>query len=153
MAQYLSLLTGLLVTLMVVMARPDIPLVQWVEDGTPVCTATGGQYKPQPASNGAGGAIISWEDFRSGENDIYAQRMVASGTVQWNADGVAICTATGSQEQPQLVSDEAGGAIITWEDFRSGWPNCDIYAQRGDSLGTVQWTTNGVPICMAMGSQ
>ena len=53
--------------------------------------------------------------------------MNASGSVQWTADGVAICTATGDQGSPQIISDGAGGAIITWQDYRSG--NYDIYAQ------------------------
>ena len=32
--------------------------------------------------------------------DIYAQRISAGGTVQWTADGVALCTATGNQDVP-----------------------------------------------------
>ena len=48
--------------------------------------------------------------------------------VWWTADGVAISTAANTQNSPQITSDSAGGAIITWHDFRSG--NADIYAQR-----------------------
>ena len=44
-------------------------------------------------SDGAGGAIITWQDSRSGGSDIYAQRIVGSGGVQWTADGVPISTA------------------------------------------------------------
>ena len=53
---------------------------------------------PTIISDGSGGAIIAWMDSRSGAHcDIYAQRINASGVVQWTADGVAISTAAGAQ--------------------------------------------------------
>ena len=52
------------------------------------------QTNPEITSDGSGGAIITWQDHRSGcTDDIYAQRVDASGAPQWTADGVAICTA------------------------------------------------------------
>jgi len=120
MARYLSLLTILLVALIIVMVQPDASLAQWVEDGVPICTATDYQGRPQSVSDGAGGAIIAWTDDRSSNLDIYAQRVNASGTMLWTTDGVAICTTPGNQSDPHLVSDGAGGVIITWEDRRSG---------------------------------
>ncbi len=121
--------------------------VQWDANGVAICTATGNQENPQLASDGAGGAIIVWMDHRSADCDLYAQKVYASGTVQWDTAGVPICTATGDQEFHQLVSDGAGGAIIVWKDIRSGGD--DIYAQKVDSCGAVQWDANGVPICTA----
>jgi hypothetical protein len=53
----------------------------------------------------------------------------ASGTPQWTANGVALCTAANNQYTPTIVSDGAGGAIVTWPDLRSG-TYLDIYAQR-----------------------
>jgi hypothetical protein len=76
----------------------------------------------------------------------------SSGAVQWTLDGVAICTAADYQCDPTIVSDGSGGAIITWEDSRSG-TNSDIYAQRVDSSGAVQWTLDGVAVCTAANSQ
>ncbi|UCF05845.1 MAG: T9SS type A sorting domain-containing protein, partial [bacterium] len=119
--------------------------VQWTADGVAICTATGYQEYPQITYDGAGGAIITWQDLRSGNQDIYAQRIDAGGNVQWTADGVAVCMATGNQEYPEITSDGVGGAVITWYDRRSG--NFDIYAQSIDAGGSVQWTTNGVSIC------
>ena len=121
---------------------------QWTANGVAVCTATSSQYSPQVVSDGSGGAIITWYDYRSGSNyDIYAQRVNSSGSVQWTPDGVAVCTATGEQSSPQIVSDGSGGAIVTWNDYRdSDWED-DIYAQRVDSSGAVRWAENGVAIC------
>ena len=136
-----------------VAAWPTDPLVN-----VPLCTATGNQYSPTSVSDGTGGAIVAWYDYRNGTSaDVYAQRISAGGTVQWTADGVALCTATGNQYSPTIVSDggapgEAGsGAVVTWADSRSG--NTDIYAQRISAGGTVQWTPDGVALCTATGTQ
>jgi hypothetical protein len=125
--------------------------VQWTADGVALCTATGNQWHPTIISDGAGGAIVTWYDTRSGNNDVYAQRVNSSGAVQWTANGTALCTAIGNQQYPEIVPDGAGGAIVTWYDPRSG--NWDIYAQRVNASGTVQWTADGVALCTAAGDQ
>jgi len=126
--------------------------VQWSANGVPISTAESHQFRPSIVSDGSGGAIITWEDNRSGNMDIYAQRINAAGAVQWTADGVAISTAAYSQSNPTIVSDGAGGAIITWWDYGIGI-NWNVYAQRINAAGAVQWTTNGVAISTATSSQ
>jgi len=117
-----------------------------------VCNYTSNQMNVQVVSDGAGGAICTWVDTRNGgTQDIYAQRIDANGSLQWNVDGVAICNALSDQYSPRLVSDGAGGAIIAWYDNRAG--NYDIYAQRINANGVVQWTTDGVVVCNATGNQ
>jgi hypothetical protein len=132
--------------------------VQWTVDGVAICTATGDQVYSTITSDGAGGAIITWEDGRGYDDDIYAQRVNASGAVQWTADGVAICTAHGeaggggpfsstySQYAPQIISDGTGGAIIAWSAMWQifDYFRFDIYGQRVDASGAVQWAENGV---------
>ena len=125
--------------------------VLWTTGGVALCTASGNQAFPMIVSDGAGGAIVTWHDSRGGNNDIYAQRVNVLGAVEWTTNGVALCTASGDQDSPMIVSDGAGGAIVTWHDSRGG--NNDIYAQRVNVLGAVEWTTNGVALCTAMGDQ
>jgi hypothetical protein len=181
----------------------------WDVDGLEMCTAGGSQTFPQLTTDGARGAIVAWEDDRSGSSanhDIYAQRANAGGWLEWAEQGVAICTATGNQQFPYVISDGAGGAIIAWEDQSSDtyryivaqrlspsgallWPaagvrltttdsyklsmdldadgvggavatwvdrcngNYDIYAQRIDASGARQWTNAGVPVCTAGATQ
>jgi hypothetical protein len=117
----------------------------WIADGVGVCTAISGQGCPVIASDGAGGAIIAWQDPRNGiPLDVYAQRVDVSGTPLWTANGVAVCTAPYAQGCPAIISDGVGGAIIAWGDPRSdGWSHSDIYAQRIDPLGTPLWTIDG----------
>ncbi len=134
-----------------VFALPSRGLAQWQLDGTAISTAANDQVNPTLVSDGAGGAIVTWSDYR-GDGDIYVQRLNASGFPQWTANGVALCTAAGEQSFQQIVSDGAGGAIVTWRDVRSGITT-DIYAQRVNASGVPQWTANGVPLCTAGGDQ
>jgi hypothetical protein len=126
--------------------------VLWTADGAALCTATGNQQAPTLVPDGAGGAIVTWYDYRGGAAaDIYAQRISAAGAVEWTANGVALCTAAGEQAYPKIVPDGAGGAIVTWHDFRGS--GADIYAQRISAAGAVLWTANGVALCTATGEQ
>ena len=126
--------------------------VLWTGNGVPVCTDPGRQISPVLVSDGAGGVIVIWQDKRSGsEYDIYAQKISASGTTQWTANGVAICQAAFDQTSVAAVSDTQGGAIIAWQDKRRcGY---DIYAQRVNECGAPQWTANGACICTLAGHQ
>jgi hypothetical protein len=126
-------------------------LVQWTNNGVPLCIATGNQSDPQLVSDGSGGAIISWQDIRGNDWDIYAQRISSSGLVQWTNGGVPVCTVAGHQFDLQLVNDGSGGVIITWNDDRNGGNNPDIFAQRISSFGESQWTNNGIPVYIAAG--
>ena len=124
----------------------------WATDGVVVSAAAQYQGTPKAVSDGAGGAVITWTDQRSGSWDIYAQRVNAGGTCLWTADGVAISMAYSSQTGPQLTTDGAGGAIIVWSDDRTvGTP--DIYARRVSADGTPMWAADGVALCTAMYSQ
>lgn len=124
-------------------------VLQWPSGGVAICTAAGAQTDVRIASDGSGGAVITWTDNRTFTGDnIYAQRINASGAVQWTADGIAICTSASTQSNRAIISDGSGGAILTWEDLRN-LNNRDIYAQRINTSGAALWTTDGVAICTA----
>ena len=136
--------------------QPGSGLAAWPSDPTtnvPVSVAAGGQWWANAASDGAGGAIVAWDDLRGGTTrDLYLQRIDATGTPRWTANGVALCTAANEQYMPQLVSDGSGGVIAAWTDYRGGVAY-DIYVQRVDSTGTPRWTANGVALCAVAGWQ
>jgi len=137
-------------TVCILVAASPALRAYWVTDGVAICTATGHQHYLYAVSDGAGGAIVAWSDYRGGTSDIYVQRVTASGVPLWTANGVAICTAANNQVSCSIVSDGAGGAIIAWMDGRTA---DDLYAQRVNSSGVPQWTANGVAICTATGVQ
>jgi flagellar hook capping protein FlgD len=132
----------------------------WPVDGRALCTATNDQYPRAIVADGAGGAIVTWADLRAGSSnsDIYAQHVLSSGAVDasWPGDGRGLCTFGGEQSSPTAVSDGAGGAIVTWQDRRSG-TNYDIYAQRVHSCGELpavaQCVVDGAPLCSAVNLQ
>ncbi len=125
---------------------------QWSANGVAICTAAGLQYNLKMTSDGAGGAIITWQDERSGTSDIYAQRVDSSGSALWTANGVPICTAAEAQTFPAIAGDGANGAIITWMDFRPT-TYYQIYAQRVNAAGNIQWAANGVILSPTIRSQ
>ncbi len=125
---------------------------QWTANGVSVCSAVNNQNNPSIVSDGAGGAIIIWQDRRDGNFDIYAQRINENGTALWTIDGNTICNDINKQENPTAASDGLGGAIITWQDYRST-TDYDIYTQRINANGEVQWTANGLTICSSTGNQ
>ena len=129
---------------------------QWSPTGEVVCGAADLQFNPSILPDGSGGAIIAWADQRAGSSrDMYVQRMNASGVPQWTLDGVALTASMSPTftELPQVVSDGAGGAIVTWEDSRSGSTDYDVYARRVDASGTPLWATGGVSLCSAAENQ
>ena len=119
-------------------------LIQWAAGGVPVSTASGNQRDPLAISDGEGGIIITWSDFRNDPNynDIYAQRLNHAGTSLWQTNGVPVSTASGLQLNPSLTTDGNGGAVIAWDDNRNGTANCDIYIQKIDKNGNLGGVSN-----------
>jgi hypothetical protein len=125
----------------------DITLntTMWKVNGTAVCTASKDQITVQVCIDGSGGAYLVWQDYRNNNWDIYAQRLNANGVPQWTANGVAVCTNAWDQYSPQITGDGTGGEVIVWRDLRNGG-NPDIYAQRLNTAGVPQWTSNGIAV-------
>lgn len=118
------------------------------------------QIEPSATSDNQGGAIVTWEDVRAGNKHIYAQRIDPNGNKKWAEQGVNICTMNvwfQHIHSVKLVSDGSNGAIIAWADERHHeWLNyyeANVYVQKVNSEGEVQWTTNGELICDADGLQ
>lgn len=126
--------------------------ILWATNGVAVCNKTTTQKSPKIVGDNAGGAIIVWEDSLNFYWDIYAQRISSSGTLLWSSGGVSICSASNTQANPRVDEDGLGGAIFTWQDKRNN-TDYDIYAQRINSSGVVQWATNGVVICNSINTQ
>jgi hypothetical protein len=147
----------LLAALLGLSAVPQPLLAAWPigpgVGGLVISNATFDQQSPSMIPDGQGGMIVAWNDNRTGPGayDIYAQRVNSAGVPLWTANGVPICTFTGSQNLPVICADGAGGAIIAWYDARSG--PTDIYAQRVNAAGATQWTAGGVAVCTAGSAQ
>ena len=128
-----------------------VPNMTFSQQGIAVSTAINNQVNPTMTTDGSGGTIITWQDKRNGKYEIYAQRMNSAGNAMWTTNGIAICTQD-SNFNPIIVSDGSGGGIIAWKAYR-GSVTGDIFAQRVNSSGAVQWTLNGVPVCVVVFEQ
>ncbi|HXV14393.1 MAG TPA: FlgD immunoglobulin-like domain containing protein, partial [Candidatus Krumholzibacteria bacterium] len=123
----------------------------WQVDGVEISTGSGSQETPAIVSDGVGGAIIAWADSRSGNFDIYAQRVTGPGIPMWASNGVAICSAFDDQSVLSIASDGASGAVVAWADHR--FVQSDVYARRVNANGLPIWTFDGSPICSAANNQ
>lgn len=134
----------------------------YVGQNIPLCLAPNEQYFPTAISDGDGGAVLAWEDYRDGEDwNLFAQRVDAKDTLKWakdgheqptsniaqpNLGGMGVCKATGFQRRIVVVKS-GDNFIFSWNDKRSG-SNWDIYAQAVSAAGAPRWSENGVGVCV-----
>ncbi len=94
--------------------------VLWQNNGIPLCTAPYGRDNPFIVSDGAGGAIVVWQDYRADPTQsysaIYAQRIMASGALLWELNGMLISTLPDSLMFPIVTADPYGNAWIMYWD-------------------------------------
>ena len=110
------------------------------------------------AEDGAGGVLVVWRAQLS-DVQVRAQRLNNAGSAQWATNGLIVVDSDVVGGDPghwqnfrhgtDIVSDGAGGAIVTWTDWRHAFPvtnpgDDDVYAQRISSGGSVLWTGFGV---------
>ena len=127
--------------------------MSWAADGIVLCDAVDDQLAPRLIADGYGGAIVTWDDYRNFNSDVYALRIDAAGAAQWASDGVPLCTDLAEQYGAQPVPDGSGGVLVPWNDYRGG--SGDLYLQRLDSSGVVPagWPVNGRGVCTVDGDQ
>src|SRR5215471_676218 len=81
-----------------------------LNDPAALANAAGGQVSPAIVSDGAGGAIVAWQDLRdeTTDLDIFAQHILASGQIdaRWPANGTALVHAAGNQDAFVMVADD-----------------------------------------------
>lgn len=87
----------------------------WGADGVAVCTYNSGKYVPQCVTDGLGGLITAWEDFRNYNYDIFAQRIERNG--YWGYPSAYISSV-------QDISGDQGGSVnLSWDASRlDPWP-------------------------------
>ena len=115
-------------------------------ENIPIAIAPQGQFAPRAASDGVGGTVVIWEDFRTGKDwDVYAQRLNVDGVPLWDERGVAICEKNRDQRWLRMVRNDAR-IIIAWTDQRAPG-NWDVYAQAIDLSGNKLMLDGGAPVC------
>lgn len=127
----------------------------WGASGIPVSLAPANQGVSgiSMASDGNGGAFLTWEDARPDCCKVYAQHITADGNASWQTDGIRLSPEPfivfGSLfAPPQVVSDGSDGAVFVWLENQVN-PTVEpppVTAQRVDAEGGIVWPENGVRI-------
>lgn len=101
-------------------------VVQLANDQLVNVNTTGNQTVPVVRSDGVNNYVI-WQDYRSGRNEIYMQRVNGSGVPQYGSD-VQIDDAgvVSDCQDPDFIMD-GGSQYIVFRDDRLSNPNTDIY--------------------------
>jgi hypothetical protein len=95
----------------------------WPLEGLAVCALPAYQSPTAIASDGLGGALVVWHDFRNAGSggtgqDVYAQRILPDGTIApgWAPGGMPVSRAPDYQNLPVVVADGAGGHLLRLDD-------------------------------------
>jgi hypothetical protein len=123
----------------------------WNNNGVAVCTNAADQKTPFICKDNVGGAIVCWQDLRNGNRDIYAQRFDSLGNALWATNGIPIVQKATAQTGIRIIEDGSNGFFLVWEDSING--AADIYAQKINSEGALQWSAGGVVVCNSLGLQ
>ncbi|OGF17370.1 MAG: hypothetical protein A2W00_15615 [Candidatus Eisenbacteria bacterium RBG_16_71_46] len=122
----------------------------WPAAGLSLCGLLGLQTGVAAIPDGAGGIIVTWQDWRDFlQPDLYAQRVDGAGVPLWAANGVSLCLEPHHQYPGAAAPDGAGGAWIVWDDLRAG--EDDIYVQHLSAAGVPApgFPAAGRPVCAA----
>lgn len=128
----------------------------WPSSGVMFAPSSGIPNLEHTVSDGAGGALVTWW----ANNDVYAQRILAGGSVDPSWHGpVRLTAAYDVQSNPKAVDDESGGVFVAWLDHRNDPTGqtlvTDIYGQRVLLSGDrpAGWPSDGLPVCSAPDNQ
>ena len=116
--------------------------IYWQRNGVLLCHASGGRDWPQIISDGDGGFIAAWEDYRNpNSTDIYSQKVDINGKLLWGDSAVGL-----SNKYPglfvKIASDGDGGAFYTWIYY--GAHDYMVLAQKVNKLGKREWGDAGI---------
>ena len=121
----------------------------WNSNGIAVSALNGNQSAVDIISTTqTNGVILTWRDSRSGNNDIYVQKLSPEGNSMWDLQGKLIATSPYNQINPNVCSDGANGCIITWQD--STFNDWDVKSQKLDGNGDILWMPNGLTVSDAI---
>src|SRR5438552_8122988 len=128
------------------LAAPRVASADWPRFGRAITTQADSQVHSSIATDGADGAIITWQDARSTRVNVFAQHVLASGDVDgaWPVNGrallndsLALADADGGQIFPSIVPDGHGGAVIAWQRLRAASKHIVMFVEHNLATGAV----------------
>lgn len=131
----------------------------WTANGVQLSTAPGFRAISALIKDGTGGLFALFDDTRNDPHgldydyvmnntltniDIYGQRVSSAGALQWTSNALVMANGFGNQSELKagLVEDGSGGFMFAYSDGRNddgSFSNIDVYAQRVNNSGALQW--------------
>ncbi len=130
-----------------------------VENNQKVAYLDGAQYNQCVVPDNEGGCFVVWQDTRLADNldQIVAQHFDSLGNPSWQENGIYLAPTANVQRYVQAFGDGNGGLITLWADHRDSIGptsrNVDLWGQRVDKSGTLQWGNLGKLLVGEKGEQ
>lgn len=111
---------------------------------------TGDAVQPEltaSASDGLGGALVTWvdRDMLTHQSGLYAQRLLANGTLAWASTGVSVSVTDGMQFATTVAPDGSGGLFVVWQHTPEVGPD-EVLVQHLNASGAPQWGASGLAV-------
>ena len=84
--------------------------------------------------------VMTWQDIRNGNNNIYAYRISPAGSFVWGSNGIALSDNSAFNASPKVTCTAAGNAVFAW------MSDDVLIIQKLDPAGTKQWGNNGITL-------
>jgi len=117
--------------------------ILWPQNGVELCDSVASDGDFRITADGTGGAFAFYSlGSQPGEGGLFAQRVNGAGQVCWPGNGVPMLPPPQGGALFDAVSDDRGGAWISFWRYLSGY---QCWLQHVDSTGRKQWP-NGYQI-------
>lgn len=116
----------------------------WGSQDVVVCNAANNQNSVSAISDGHGGAVVMWRDYRAVNDEYYVQRVGPTGTMLWTANGIPFSVDNHrSIYAENLVQDDHLWVMANV----TGFTTDNIRVQKFDiATGARQFGDNGVGV-------
>ncbi len=139
-------------------STPGVIPATWSTNGVTAGNTTNGMSSLQIVSDGSGGAIVAWTDYRNGDWRPYARRVDVNGSATWGPPWNGVPAASNTANSPLLLLPNGDcGAFLAWT--RRVWYGVvstpQIFVQQLNAYGSAPWpwSSNGVQVCLSTNPQ
>jgi hypothetical protein len=121
----------------------------WSDTGAVICADGNRQSQSKISYDNNGGCFFAYltSELSSSDYEVKANRLDSNGNKLWGA-GTWVSQQDGNAGEIDACTTTDNGFFVVWNDPRNSkitWS--DLYCQKLNSAGAVQWQTNGVVLC------
>ena len=121
----------------------------WPEIGVALSQGSGDPSDLVSAPDGSGGALFAWCDRRDAAPPaVHVARITIAGVrdPSWPAGGERLVETEGSQHRPGIISNQMGGAFISWQHESEGAQQIRVQQVLHSGETPERWPRDGIAI-------